>query len=92
MHSYSEYCAANCRSNLNDIPGAILFEGFLVEEGIEFQNIVQSFNPELSSEYRGTSPRRQIPGTDVSEKERREGRERERRKKTLGDALVDFLL
>ena len=60
----------------------------MVEEGIEFQNIVQSFNPELSSEYRGTSPRRQIPGTDVSEKERTKGGKRERKRKTLGDALV----
>ena len=45
--------------------GAILFEGFDVNEGIEFQEIVQSFNPNLSDEYRGTSPRRLIQGTKV---------------------------
>ena len=47
------------------ILGAILFEGFDVKEGIEFQEIVQSFNPDLSDEYRGTSPRKLIPGTKV---------------------------
>ena len=45
--------------------GAILFEGFDVNEGIEFQEIVQSFNPNLSDEYRGTSPRKLIQGTKV---------------------------
>ena len=47
------------------IIGAILFEGFDVSEGIEFQDIVQSFNPDLSDEYRGTSPRKLIPETKV---------------------------
>jgi hypothetical protein len=42
-----------------------LFEGFDVNEGAEFQEIVQSFNPNLSDEYRGTSPRKLIKGTKV---------------------------
>lgn len=45
--------------------GAILFEGFDVNEGIEFQEVIQSYNPDLSDEYRGTSPRKLIPGTKV---------------------------
>ena len=45
--------------------GAILFKGFSVEEAIHFQDIVQSIEKELSNEYRGTSPRRLIPGTQV---------------------------
>ena len=36
-----------------------------MSEGIEFQEVVQSFNPDLSAEYRGTSPRKLIPGTEV---------------------------
>ena len=46
--------------------GAILFEGFRVEDGAQFQSVLQQYCPELSSEYRGTSPRRLIPGTEVS--------------------------
>ena len=45
--------------------GAILFRGFRVNEGVEFQDVVQQYNPELSDQYRGTSPRRVVPGTQV---------------------------
>ena len=45
--------------------GAILFRGFKVHQGIEFQQIVQEFEPHLSNEYRGSSPRKLIPGTQV---------------------------
>ncbi|KAL5490931.1 hypothetical protein EMCRGX_G016134 [Ephydatia muelleri] len=44
--------------------GAILFRGFHVTSGIEFQEIIQEYEPELSQEYRGTSPRNQLPGTE----------------------------
>ena len=37
--------------------GAILFKEFSVEEGIHFQEVVQSFKKELSNKYRGVSPR-----------------------------------
>lgn len=43
--------------------GAILFRGFSIEEGIHFQEAVQCIEPELCDEYRGTSPRTLIPGT-----------------------------
>ena len=45
--------------------GAIMFRGFAIEEGIQFQEAVQCYEKELSNEYRGTSPRRLIPGTQV---------------------------
>ena len=45
--------------------GAILFKGFSVEEGIHFQEVVQSFKRELSDKYRGAAPRKLIPGTQV---------------------------
>ena len=45
--------------------GAILFRGFRVNEGVEFQDVVQQYNPELSDQYRGTSPRKLVPGTQV---------------------------
>lgn len=45
--------------------GAILFKGFSVEEGIHFQEVVQSFKKELSNKYRGAAPRKLIPGTQV---------------------------
>ena len=47
--------------------GAILFRGFHVNEGVEFQDVVQQYNPELSDQYRGTSPRKLVPGTKVNE-------------------------
>ena len=37
-----------------------------MREAIEFQGVIQQYNPDLSAEYRGTSPRKQQPGTDVS--------------------------
>lgn len=43
--------------------GAILFRGFGIREGTEFQDIVQQYEPDLSDMYRGTSPRKLIPGT-----------------------------
>lgn len=46
--------------------GAVLFRGFEVKDGIQFQEAVQQFEPKLSDQYRGTSPRRLIPGTQVS--------------------------
>ena len=45
--------------------GAILLKGFAVDSGTDFQTVIQQFSPELSDEYRGTSPRNQVPGTDV---------------------------
>ena len=45
-------------------PGAILFRGFQVKSGSDFQTAVQQYNPDLSNEYRGTSPRRLIGGTE----------------------------
>ncbi len=45
--------------------GAILFQGFDVKEAIDFQEAIQKFNPDLCDTYRGTSPRNQIPGTQV---------------------------
>ena len=47
------------------LAGAIMFRGYEVEKGIDFQDIIQQFNPDLCDEYRGTSPRRLIPGTKV---------------------------
>ena len=46
--------------------GAILFQGFAVRDGVEFEEVVQRYNPELCDEYRGTSPRTQVPGTKVN--------------------------
>lgn len=46
------------------LTGAILFRGFPIEKGIHFQEVVQSYD-DLSDEYRGTSPRTLIPGTQV---------------------------
>lgn len=45
--------------------GAILFKGFSVEEGIHFQEVVQSLKNELSNKYQGVAPRKLIPGTQV---------------------------
>ena len=60
--------------------GAILFRGFHVNEGVKFQDVVQQYNPELSDQYRGTSPRKLVPGTKVDRREegRWGGREEER--------------
>ncbi|KAL5490930.1 hypothetical protein EMCRGX_G016133 [Ephydatia muelleri] len=43
--------------------GAILFRGFHVTEGAEFEDILKQYEPELSDEYRGVSPRKLVPGT-----------------------------
>ena len=43
-----------------------MFKGFGVESGVEFEGIVRQYSPELSDEYRGTSPRKLIPGTKVN--------------------------
>ncbi len=45
--------------------GAILLQGFDVNEAIDFQEAVLQFSPDLCDTYRGTSPRNQIPGTQV---------------------------
>ena len=45
--------------------GAVMFRGYEIQKGIEFQDVVQCFEPNLCDEYRGTSPRRLIPGTKV---------------------------
>jgi len=42
-----------------------MFRGFKINEGVEFERAVQQFDPELSNAYRGTSPRKQVPGTEV---------------------------
>ena len=63
--------------------GAILFRGFHVNKGVEFQDVVQQYNPELSDQYRGTSPRKLVPGTKVDEegggKGEGEGRKKDRK-------------
>ena len=46
--------------------GAVMFRGFKVSEAIEFERAVRQIEPELSKEYRGTSPRKQVAGTEVS--------------------------
>eukprot|EP00118_Oscarella_pearsei_P000113 m.4243 g.4243 ORF g.4243 m.4243 type:complete len:369 (+) comp10445_c0_seq1:53-1159(+) len=43
--------------------GAVLFRGFGIENAADFEKVVRSYQPELSTEYRGTSPRRLQPGT-----------------------------
>ena len=48
------------------LTGAILFRGFRITEGTDFEDIVMQYEPELSDEYRGVSPRKLIPGTKVS--------------------------
>ena len=45
--------------------GAILLQGFDVNEAIDFQEAVLQFSPDLCDTYRGTSPRNQIRGTQV---------------------------
>lgn len=47
--------------------GAVMFRGFKVSEGIEFERAVRQIEPELSKEYRGTSPRKLVPGTEVNQ-------------------------
>lgn len=42
-----------------------MFRGFKVSEAIEFERAVRQIEPELSKEYRGTSPRKQVAGTEV---------------------------
>ena len=48
------------------IAGAVMFRGFAVEEARDFEEVVLQFQPNLSTAYRGTSPRKLIPGTRVS--------------------------
>ena len=45
--------------------GAILIKGFDVSDGAGFQSVIQQFCPDLCDEYRGTSPRRLVSGTQV---------------------------
>lgn len=45
--------------------GAVMFRGFAVEEAREFEEVILEFQPKLSTAYRGTSPRKLIPGTKV---------------------------
>ena len=45
--------------------GAVMISGFDIKEGIDFQEVVQQYEPKLSDAYRGTSPRKLIPGTQV---------------------------
>ncbi len=47
--------------------GALLLKGFSIDSGADFQEVVQQYSPDLSDEYRGTSPRKLIPGTKVSQ-------------------------
>ena len=42
-----------------------MFRGFAVEEAREFEEVILEFQPKLSTAYRGTSPRKLIPGTKV---------------------------
>ena len=46
--------------------GAILFEGFEVNEGVDIEEILLQYWPDLCEQYRGVSPRKRIPGTKVS--------------------------
>lgn len=43
--------------------GAVMFRGFDIPTGADFESVVRRIQPELSDQYRGTSPRRLIPGT-----------------------------
>jgi len=42
-----------------------MFRGFKIEKGIEFERAMQQFESNLSKDYHGTSPRKQLPGTEV---------------------------
>ena len=44
--------------------------------------MIQQYNPELSDQYRGTSPRRLVPGTQVGGRGK-EGREKEKRRERI---------
>ena len=46
--------------------GAVLLRGFSIDSGVDFQSAVQQYCPELCDEYRGTSPRKLVPGTEVT--------------------------
>lgn len=48
--------------------GAVLLKGFSIDSGSDFQSAVQQYCPELCDEYRGTSPRKLVPGTKVTPK------------------------
>ena len=43
-----------------------MFRGFDVKEARNFEEVILQFQPKLSNAYRGTSPRKLIPGTRVS--------------------------
>jgi hypothetical protein len=47
------------------ISGAVLLKGFSIDSGADFQSAVQQYCPQLCDEYRGTSPRNLVPGTEV---------------------------
>lgn len=47
------------------VTGAVMFRGFDIRCAADFEAAVRRVQPELSDEYRGTSPRRLIPGTEV---------------------------
>ena len=42
-----------------------MFRGFKVSKGVEFERAVKQIEPELCKDYRGTSPRKLVPGTEV---------------------------
>ena len=48
------------------IIGAVMFRGFKIKEGVEFERAVKQVDPELCDAYRGTSPRKLVPGTEVA--------------------------
>jgi Taurine catabolism dioxygenase TauD, TfdA family len=43
--------------------GAILVRGFAIETATDMEKSIQAYQPDLNKTYRGTSPRRPIPGT-----------------------------
>jgi hypothetical protein len=44
--------------------GAILIRGFEVESPKQVEEAIQAYQPCLNNTYRGTSPRRLLPGTE----------------------------
>jgi len=47
------------------IIGAVMFRGFKINEGVEFERAVKQVEPDLCDAYRGTSPRKLVQGTEV---------------------------
>ena len=43
-----------------------MFRGFKVRKAVEFERLVRQIDPELCKNYRGISPRKLVPGTEVS--------------------------